>query len=220
MRNLRPSCIWSWTKSMLQCWSGPVGAGTFPRSRAMRLRRLTFMRSCRPSRRYSRYTRFLFTCPAFAPEASPARADSRIVAGSWRCRESAGAGRFGRAPGCSAYHTDRCSIASRHDRRTLILKRSCIQAASSRRLAAFRAFFAPPPAGSACPASGPPRCACSRAFSSSSCLSLRSSVTPEIGVLLLPRVEGRLRDADLPAHVDHRRSAIPPAAARRRSALP
>jgi hypothetical protein len=40
-----------------------------------------------------------------------------------------------------AYQVERCSSASRHERCTLSLKRSCIQAASSRRLAALRAFF-------------------------------------------------------------------------------
>lgn len=61
--------------------------------------------------------------------------------------------------GAVPYQTEGLSSANRHDLHTFTVKRSCIQAASSRRLAAFRAFFERPPAGSACPTSGRPRCA-------------------------------------------------------------
>jgi len=40
-----------------------------------------------------------------------------------------------------AYQIERCSSVNRHERCTLTLKRSCLQAASSRRLAALRAIF-------------------------------------------------------------------------------
>jgi hypothetical protein len=46
---------------MLQRSTGPTGCGAGPRCRAMCLRRRTRMRNCKPSSRYSRRTRFLFT---------------------------------------------------------------------------------------------------------------------------------------------------------------
>lgn len=49
-------------KSMLQCRFGPAAVGGSPRSSAMRLLCLTFMRSCSPWWRYSRYTRSFPTC--------------------------------------------------------------------------------------------------------------------------------------------------------------
>ena len=46
---------------MLQRSVGPAGIGAGPRCRAMCFRRRTRIRSCSPSSRYSRRTRFLFT---------------------------------------------------------------------------------------------------------------------------------------------------------------
>ena len=117
-----------------------MGFCGLPRSKAMRLRRLTFMRSCRPSSRYRRYTRVL---PTGQPSRlsitntlrSPTRGrPSTMSRLRWRSALWARASLL-------AYQLERCNSASRHERCTLTLKRSCIQAASSRRLAALRAFF-------------------------------------------------------------------------------
>src|SRR4051812_16898874 len=99
--------------------------------------------------------------------------------------------------GLLAYYTEGRSSASPHERRTFALKRSCIQAARSRRLTASRA----------CPREVGNDAAKSRVLVLEH-PELAQLADAELGVLFLRRVEGRLRDADLPAHGEHRRAAF------------
>jgi hypothetical protein len=104
-----------------------------------------------------------------------------------------------------AYQVDRCSNASAQTRCTLIWKRSCIQAASSRRLAAFRLFFAPPDLLIQRQISDDAPQACILVFK---LLELTQFTHAEIGVLLLPSVESRLGHTKLSTYIDHRCAAI------------
>ena len=71
IRNGRPSARVSCTKSMLQRSVGPGGTGAGPRCRAMCLRRRTRMRSCNPSRRYKPTHALPIHQPAFAAQQHP-----------------------------------------------------------------------------------------------------------------------------------------------------
>ncbi|ALX82748.1 hypothetical protein APT56_05930 [Achromobacter denitrificans] len=106
-----------------------------------------------------------------------------------------------------AYQVDRCSNASAQARCTLIWKRSCIQAASSRRLAAFRLFshhlLQDLLVQRQISHDAPQACVLVLEL-----FELTQFTHPEIGVFLLPRVESRLRHSELPTHVDHWRTAI------------
>ena len=106
-----------------------------------------------------------------------------------------------------AYQLERCNSARRHERCTLTLKRSCIQAASSRRLAALRAFFddllkdllVQRQIGHDAPK------ARVLIFKLPELAQLAHA---QFAVLLLPRVVRGLRDANLAAHLHHRRAAV------------
>ena len=108
------------------CSSAPSGrpaSGAGPRCSAMCLRRRTRMRSCKPSSRYSRRTRFLIHRPALAPQQHPDPHDSRTAAARARARECAAAAPSGPSRRLRRYHAARLNCASRQARTQLTCER-------------------------------------------------------------------------------------------------